>query len=535
MKILVWVLVLLVGVGGQIGLGQAGVGPPVVKTFAGPTRGHWGDQGDGTYANPIVPGDFSDLDAIRVGKDFYAMSSTFYYSPGVVILHSRDLVNWEIAGHVVEDVAKIDPEMNWDRMNRRGRGIWAGSIRFHAGKFWVYFGTPDQGFYMSTAANAAGPWAPVKEVFAAQGWDDPCPFRDDDGQEYFVASHTAAEAGGVKYNIHLWKMNAAGDGLVAGSDRVIHQSRGSEANKLYKIKGVYFHYYSEVKPEGRVIMMERAKSLEGPWEIRQLNHVHGAVDKEPNQGGLIELEDGRWWFVSHQGKGDWEGRAGVLLPVTWVDGWPVIGEVGADGIGNMVWRGKKPIEAGGKTKLWAGDGFDGEKLRPEWEWNYQPRVGKWSLTARKGFLRMEAFPALKAGDFTTTGDVLTQRAMRSAGARVTVKMDVAGMTAGQEAGLAHYAKTYCTVGVLGKRLELNVNGVRTAGPAVAGKDVWLRSEWGFAGVSHFSYSTDGKVFTRVGEDCQLTWGSYRGDRVGLFTVGNGGYVDWDEFGYEVER
>ena len=115
--------------------------------------GAWGDQGDGTYVNPIIPADFSDLDAIRVGDDFYAISSTLHMSPGMVVLHSKDLVNWRIIGHVVADVSQISPEMNWDRMNRYGRGVWAGGIRRHEDKFWVYFATPDEGIFMATALS----------------------------------------------------------------------------------------------------------------------------------------------------------------------------------------------------------------------------------------------------------------------------------------------------------------------------------------------------------------------------------------------
>ncbi len=186
----------------------------------------WGDQGDGTYANPVMPGDFSDLDAIRVRSDFYASSSTLQFSPGVVILHSRDLVNWKIIGHVVDDLVVLDPELNWDRMNRAGRGVWAGAIRYHQGKFWVYFGTPDQGIFMSQARNPAGPWTRAQPVLRGAGWDDPCPFWDDDGRVYLVTTHFAPEGPtGTKYNIHLFQMNAAGDRVMAGSGAIIHQSR----------------------------------------------------------------------------------------------------------------------------------------------------------------------------------------------------------------------------------------------------------------------------------------------------------------------
>src|SRR5659263_4214 len=112
---------------------------------------NWGDQGNGTYCNPVLPSDYSDIDAIRVGSDYYAISSTFQYSPGVVILHSKDLVNWEILSHVVDDITIMTPELNWDKMNRYGKGVWAGSIRFYKGKFCIYFGTPDDGFFMSSA------------------------------------------------------------------------------------------------------------------------------------------------------------------------------------------------------------------------------------------------------------------------------------------------------------------------------------------------------------------------------------------------
>lgn len=119
----------------------------------------WGDQSNGTFQNPVLPSDFSDLDAIRVGDDFYAISSTMQFSPGMAVLHSKDLVNWEVISHVVKDLTQISPKLNWDKMDSYGKGIWAGSIRFYKGKYWVYFGTPDDGFFMSSASNPAGPWS----------------------------------------------------------------------------------------------------------------------------------------------------------------------------------------------------------------------------------------------------------------------------------------------------------------------------------------------------------------------------------------
>jgi beta-xylosidase len=504
--------------------------------------GQWGDQGDGTYANPILPADFSDLDAIAVGDTYYAISSTMQYSPGMTVLQSKDLVNWKVLSGVVPDLTAIDPELNWDRMSRAGRGIWAGAIRYHDGRFWVYFTTPDQGIFMSTAKAATGPWTTAHPVMTVPGWDDTCPFWDDDGTMYLVTTHFAAEApSGTKYNIHLFKLTADGKEIVPGYDHIIHQSRGSEANKLYKWNGLYYHYYSEVRPEGRVAMMDRAKSLDGPWETRQLNHVHGAIDKEPNQGGIVQTPSGKWYFFTHQGHGDWEGRAAVLLPVTWVDGWPVLGKVGPDGIGEMVWSGEKPVEGMPLSSVVTEDDFDGPALRPEWQWNYQPRASMWSLTERPGYLRLHAFAPLKPNDLKMVADVLTQRAFRSKQNEVTVKLDVSGMVDGQEAGLSHFAKTFASLSIVqqgdARTLSSNNNGARVAGPAIKQSTIWLRSTWGFDGMSQFAYSLDGKIFSPIGEPYQLTWGSYRGDRIGLFTVNakTGGWADFDSVKYKVAR
>ena len=262
----------------------------------------WGDQRNGYYRNPVIPADYSDLDCIRVGDDYYAISSTFQYSPGVVILHSSDLVNWSVIGHAVNDITSISPEMNWDKMNRYGRGIWAGAIRYHDNKFWIYFGDPDMGYFMTTATKAEGPWEPLHTVLGKSGWDDCCPFWDDDGQGYLVGTNFSDS-----YKIHLFKMTPDGRELIKNSDSVIHQSEGSEANKLYKINGTYYHLFSEVKPDGRVIMMERSNNIYGPYtEVKQLSHAQREW-YEPNQGGLVQTQNGDWYFLTHHGKGNWPG------------------------------------------------------------------------------------------------------------------------------------------------------------------------------------------------------------------------------------
>ncbi|MCX7010548.1 MAG: family 43 glycosylhydrolase [Kiritimatiellaeota bacterium] len=461
----------------------------------------WGDQGDGRFKNPILPSDYSDVDAIRVGADYFAISSTFQYAPGVVVLRSKDLVNWQIVGHVVDDVTQISPEMKWDKMNRYGRGIWAGAIRHHAGKFWVYFGTPDEGYFMSTATDVAGSWEPLTHVMKAAGWDDCCPFWDDDGQGYLIGSCFKDH-----YKIHLFKLTVDGKQLVEGFDLVLHQGQGREANKLYKWNGLYYHFFSEVNREGRVTMMGRAKNITGPYEYRQMNHVNPRVDREPNQGGIVQAEKGAWWFVTHQGTGAYEGRTLCLLPVTWREGWPVIGEVGADGIGNMVWQAQKPIAGFPALLPQMSDAFASRTLGAQWEWNYQPRAEMWSLAERPGWLRLHAFRPLQRGNLLKAGN----------------KYAWLGIT--QSNGV--------------RRITHSANGHETCGAAVNGTEVWLRSLITADGACTWAFSCDGQSFTPFGERYALEWANYRGDRIGLFCYNNdadAGQADFAAFRYDINR
>ncbi len=368
----------------------------------------WGDQGNDTYVNPVLPGDYSDLDCIRVATDYYAVTSTFQYSPGFAVLHSKDMVNWFVLSHVVTDLTQISPDMNWDRMNRYGRGIWAGAIRYHDKKFRIYFGTPDEGYFMSTAKNPKGSWEPLHHVLKEKGWDDCCPFWDDDGQGYFVGTNFSDG-----YKIHLFKLTADGKDIIKESNKVIYQSKGSEANKLYKINGTYYHFFSEVKPDGRAVMMERSNNIWAPYtERKQLSHSQKKFN-EPNQGGIVQTAEGDWYFLTHHGTGDWPGRVMSLLPVHWVDGWPIPGEVGLDTIGRMVWSGKKPVKGTKVITPKASDDFNEAILPHQWEWNYQPHTDKWSLTERKGWLRLHAFKPIEQNNLLKAGNTLTQRTLRT--------------------------------------------------------------------------------------------------------------------------
>ena len=535
-------------------------------------EGAWGDQGDGTFKNPVLPGDFSDPDVIRVGGDYYFITSTFQYSPGMAVLHSKDLVNWEFLSHCVADLTQMGPELNWDRMNRYNRGIYAGTIRYHDGKFWVFWTTMDEGVFMTTASNAAGPWAPVTRVWDSQGWDDPAPFWDDDGQAYLILSNPGNTQDNLgKWVPHLFKLSRGGTRIDAASAKVLDAFSTSEGNKLYKINGLYYFFHNEYhrKQNVRVGVMMRAHSLNGPWEKKTiLEDAPGRYDRQPNQGGLVQTEAGDWCFITQQGRGEngaeyfharrgnadaalprsmdqtgtYDGRPSSLIPVKWADGWPMPGLIDKNGAGNLVWTALKPVAGFPRQVPQFSDNFSAATLGPQWEWNYQPRSEKWSLTARPGWLRLEAFAPLVKGDFFKAGNTLTQRIMGTDGGTVQVKLDAAGMADGQIGGLVFFWKDYAQIGVAQtggrRRIVFSTDGVLTPGPELLSANLaWVRATIDARGGCVFACSLDGQTFTPMGVRFDFGWHNYRGTRLGLFTyndLGEHGRLDFNNFIYDYQ-
>ncbi|WP_322966223.1 glycoside hydrolase family 43 protein [Sphingomonas fuzhouensis] len=502
----------------------------------------WGDQGDGRFVNPIIPADYSDLDAIRVGDTYYAISSTLHTSPAMVILRSTDMVNWTTIGHAVSDLAELgEDSLTWRKMAGYGRGMWAGAIRHHAGRFYIYFASPVSGLYVTTSERAEGPWTPPRSLLREQGHDDPCPFWDTDGSAWLAMTRFGADpVTGKHYVITLYRMSPDGMHLDVASGIPIQNSQGSEASKLYRFGKLYYHYFSEVRPEGRVPMMKRATSLPGLADAVavQLGHVDAPVDREPNQGALLQAPGGDWWFLTHQGHGDWEGRAMCLLPVTWRNGWPIIGRPGPDGIGNMVWDSRKPNPSKRPPLPDLSDDFSGG-IKPIWEWNHAPRHDAFSLKERPGWLRLKAFPPAFKG-LRGVGNMLSQRSWRTADNRAAVLLDLTGMVDGQTAGLCHLSADGAWIGVrqlAGRRILCCARGeVVEDGPVIATPLIRLATRWGNDGRAIFEHDDGHGRFQRFGGTYDLQWRDYRGDRVGLFTYHDNemrGHVDVSDFRYRI--
>ena len=512
----------------------------------------------GMYRNPIVPADYSDLDCIRVGDDYYAISSTMQFSPGMTILHSRDLVNWEMAGHAVSDLSEISGALTWKEMDRYGRGVWAGTLRYHKGRFYVFFGTPDEGYFMTSAARAEGPWEPLTPLLTEAGWDDCTAIWDKRGKGYFVG--TCFKDG---YKTYIFDMAADGKSINRNSARLINEGNGREANKLIYHKGYYYLVFSEHKNGiGRYVMAKRDKKLTGPFKEEKQLLLPCREANEPNQGGIIEGKDGQWYFLTHHGSGDWSGRVMSLLPVQWIDGWPMIGSLpseedggrGSGQPGSMVWQGKMPVKVKSEERrlknetlrMQQSDDFDAAELGPQWQWNYEPRKEMFSLSERPGWLRLKAFMPLKPGVFLKAGNTLTQRSFRTPHNEVIVKLDISHTADGLHAGLVHFASQSASLGIVNRQgqnyLEFTRNDASTGsaqnarrqGIAIPSSCLWLKSSWGLDGKSTFYYSFDGHDFIEFGQ-YQLSWGYYRGDRIGIYCyndLSENGFIDVDYLNYK---
>jgi beta-xylosidase len=465
----------------------------------------WGDQGDGTYKNPILKADYSDPDVLRHGDDFYLIASDFHFV-GMQILHSRDLVNWRVLGQVFN---RLTMASKYDEMKAYSQGTWAPALRFHNGEFYIFVCTPYDGLFMWHARNPAGPWSETVTVKAVEKWEDPCPFWDDDGQAYLVHSYHGAGP------LILHKMSPDGTKLL-DEGKEIYRGKVAEGPKFYKRKGYYYISLPEGGVETGWQTVLRSKNIYGPYDRKEVLPAGS-----PHQGGLVELESGETWFIGFKSSG-YLGRICYLNPVRWTeDDWPVFGDNG-----QSVSSWKKPNV--GKTypivHPQTSDEFKDKTLSPIWQWNHNPVPNAWSLTQRRGWLRLTAQPA---DSLSLARNTLTQKLWDSNGL-IDVKMDISLMKDGQRAGFAFMSGS--DFGWVGVGMD---NGVRKilwdqgTGSEVKGKSVWLRGiQDGDTG--KLFYSLDGKEYFDTGKTFQLKFRHWKGSRIALFSYGAaGGSADFD--------
>jgi beta-xylosidase len=516
---------------------------------AQPKTGSWGDQGNGTYINPVLNADYSDPDVCRAGDNYYMVCSEFHYM-GMPVLESEDMVNWKIIAQIY---SRLDFP-GYDRVDSYANGSWAPSICYRDGLFRVYFCTPTEGLFMSTAEKAEGPWSPLVEVKHVEKWEDPCPFWDDDGKAYL--GHSLQGAGPVI--IH--RMSEDGTKLL--DDGVtVYTGPVAEGTKMFKKDG---YYYISI-PEGGVPTgwqtILRSKNIYGPYEKKVVLEKGSTFVNGPHQGALVDTPDGEWWFYHFQSAGAL-GRVVHLQPVHWHDGWPVIGvDIDRNGIGEPVYVWKKP--ATGKTSAihapQSDDDFDTRTLGLQWQFNHNPDNAAWSLSEKPGSL---ALKALRSETFLRAKNTLTQKTMGATG-EVTVTLDAGRMAEGQKAGLCSFGSLYGLIGIYctgGKNyLFFETNQDLFAQPRQPGgarinafdtgknhfekqpctaKVIYLKLKPDFiTGRNHFYYSTDNRHFIPFGKDFGALFSFWKGTRVGLFSYNertDGGTALFDRFRYDYD-
>lgn len=346
--------------------------------------------GDGNYRNPVLYADYSDLDVVKVGEDFFMTASSFTYVPGVPLLHSRDCVNWTLINYCVR-------ELPFERYNRpcHGCGTWAPAIRYHEGEYFVFIPMPDEGIFMVKTRDPWGEWSPMHCVVPQKGWIDPCPFWDVDGKAYLIFAYANSRCG-IKHRLSLCEMRPDGTGLIGEPVTVfdgILTNPTLEGPKLYKRDGYYYIFAPAGGVENGWQTVLRSENIYGPYEYRIVMHQGNTEINGPHQGAYVEDSDGRGYFLHFQDREAY-GRICHMQPVCWVGGWPFIGqEQNGDGIGEPVseWeiphtREKMCTEK--KRGIPVSDEFDREELGLQWQWQANPQKTWYSLTEKPGCLRM---------------------------------------------------------------------------------------------------------------------------------------------------
>lgn len=519
------------------------------------------DEGNGMYKNPVLYADYSDPDVCAVEGDYFLTASSFNCAPGLPILHSKDLVNWKIVNYALK---KVEPIEYFNEV-RHGKGVWAPSIRFHKGVYYIYWGDPDFGIFMVKTRDPYGEWDRPVLVKAGKGMIDPCPLWDEDGRVYLAHAWAGSRA---KFNsvLTVCELNKEGTAVISdpvlvfdGNDGVNHTIEGA---KFYKRNGYYYIF----APAGGVVsgwqLVMRSKNVYGPYEAK-IVMAQGKTDiNGPHQGGWIDTPYGESWFLHFQDKGAY-GRVLHLNPVKWVNDWPVIGvDEDGDGCGEPVSRYRKPktdkaypIETPVES-----DEFDSRKLGLQWEWhaNYQDTFG---FTTNMGYLRLYGHElSQNFKNFWEVPNLLLQKFPAEEFSAIA-KLKVSAKDDGQCSGLIIMGWDYSWLGVekQGEQFVLKqavcqnaeqgglekVTTLAILAPSrkfEAGlypnyeRDIYIKIRVTKDAYCQFSYSLDGKKFMDVGTGFKARQGKWIGAKMGMFSVmphgKERGWMDVDWFHVE---
>lgn len=513
------------------------------------------DNGDGTYTNPVINADYSDPDVIAVGDDYYMTASSFNCIPGLPILHSRDLVNWEIIGHGVK---RLVPDSLFSGKPAHGNGVWAPCIRYHNGEFYIYWGDPDNGVFMVKTKDPAGTWEDPVLVIEGKGMIDTTPLWDDDGRCY-LANGWANSRNRFASVITVRELNK--EGTKAISEPVIvfdgngTEYRTAEGPKFYKRDGWYWIMF----PAGGVAtgfqVAMRSRSPYGPYEYQKVL-AQGTTDiNGPHQGAWIHTSAGEDWFMHFQDKGAY-GRVVHLQPVTWKDNWPVMGRVPKKGYcGEPYTTYRKPKSASSVVmNPVESDEFNAPMLGKQWQWhaNYAQAYG---MPTSLGFFRLYTWKSNEtlwntpnlllqktpADKFTATAKLkLVSKAENQFGGIVMMGLDYSALVVKRVGDQFKLQQITCNKADKKGREEvttlatLNKTGQDDNDYQFAiHEEIYLQMKVDHGQVN-FAYATDGKTFKPVGKTFTMREGKWIGAKIGLVAqeptgTTNRGWIDVDWF------
>jgi beta-xylosidase len=506
------------------------------------------DLGNGKYKNPVLHADYSDPDVIRVGDDFYMVSSSFNVAPALPILHSKDLVNWKIIGHALKHQIPFDHFSK----TQNGNGVWAPSIRFHNDEFYIYYPDPDFGIYLIKAKNVAGPWSTPVLVEAGKGLIDPCPLWDDNGKVYLAHAYAGSRAG-IKSILVVKQMNSTGDKVIDEGKLVYdgHELDPTiEGPKFYKRNGFYYIF----APGGGVATgwqtVLRAKNIYGPYDRKVVLHQGKTTINGPHQGAWVNTPSGEDWFLHFQDKGAY-GRVVHLQPMKWINNWPVIGnDEDGDGIGEPVITYQKPnvIKQSKVLTPAESDEFNDFNLGLQWQWQANP-LATWSfLNPTKGTLRLYSMKIPdSAKNYWEVPNLLLQKFPAEV-FTATTKLNFTPnlKLENEKTGLIVSGLSYANIALKSKKdgiylvyttckeADKGKSEIEQVLTKVKQSDVYLRLSVIEGAKCIFSYSFDGKNFTNVADVFQAEPGKWIGAKVGLFCtreqqINDSGYTDFDWF------
>ncbi len=505
-------------------------------------------QNKSNYTNPILHFDFSDPDAIRVGDDYYIVASSFTATPGLPILHSKDLVNWKIINYALP---KLIPETHFDTV-QHGGGVWAPSIRYHNNEFYIFYPDPDYGIYVTKAKKVTDTWSTPVLIEAGKGLIDPCPLWDDNGKVYLAHAYAGSRAG-IKSIIVVKELDAGITKVISNTVMVYdgHEKDPTiEGPKLYKRNGYYYIF----APGGGVSTgwqtILRSKNIYGPYERKVVLEQGTTNVNGPHQGAWVTTTNNENWFLHFQDKGAY-GRIVHLQPMQWKNDWPIMGiDNDENGIGEPVKTHKNPFTKNSSFNytIVTSDEFNNTSLGLQWQWQANPK-NNWAFNTPNGFLRLfSVYKKDSTANLYNNPNLLMQK-FPAENFTATLKIDFNLLHNNEKFGLVVFGLDYANIAIQKKQNENYIvyndcikadkqtKETETVFEKIKSNVLYLKCKVSTGAICSFVYSTDGVNFISINKTFIAKEGKWVGAKIGMFfnrnnITNDAGYVNVDWFKVE---